>query len=480
MGVGSRPEHDPGLVPLCVDLDGTLVQSDTLWEALFAILRKRPIDALLMPLWVFGGKAYFKQRVAQRVELDPASLPYNEQFLDFVREQSATGRRIVLATAANKLFAEKIADHLGVFDDVIASDAATNLSGARKLQMLEQLCGAGKFDYAANARIDLPIWRRSREAILVNPDSGLEKRARSQAQVSRVFENRGPRISTCLRAIRPHQWLKNLLVFLPLLASHRMELALFVQATLAFAAFGLCASSAYLLNDLLDLPADRNHTEKRNRPLAKGDMAIPVAVLLALALLIGAFSVALLLPTLFLLLLASYYVATLFYSIVLKRIVLVDVFALAGLFSLRVLAGGAAVSIMPSFWLLAFSMFIFLSLALVKRGAELEEVSEDGIAPLGRGYTRNDLEQLKAMGVASGYMSVLVIALYINSDEVLLNYSRPQVLWLVCPLLLYWVSRLWLKTGRGQMHHDPLVFAIRDPISRLFGVLILLTLLAAS
>ena len=477
----SRSKNDTttDLIPLCVDLDGTLVKSDTLWEALFVMIRRRPLDALLLPFWVFGGKAQFKQRIADRVELDPASLPYNERFLAYLREQAALGRPIVLATAANQAFANKIADHLGLFTDVIASDAAHNVVGDRKLEMLEQRCGAQQFDYAANAKADLHIWRRARQAILVNPDKGIEKRVREATTIAEVFETRGPILATYLRAIRVHQWLKNLLVFLPLLASHQWELALLMQAGVAFLAFSLCASSAYLINDLLDLPADRNHSKKRNRPLAQGDMAIPSAVMLASGLLVIGVGISLTLPATFLALLASYYMATLLYSIFLKRIALVDVLTLAGLYTLRVLAGGAAVMIMPSFWLLALSMFLFLSLALVKRGAELQDLDGAGIAPIGRSYGHSDLELLKTMGVASGYMAVLVVALYINSEEVLQNYSRPQMLWLVCPLLLYWVSRLWLKTGRSQMHHDPLVFAIKDPISQILGVLILASVLLA-
>jgi 4-hydroxybenzoate polyprenyltransferase len=283
-----------------------------------------------------------------------------------------------------------------------------------------------------------------------------------------------------VRAIRAYQWLKNLLVFVPLLASHQLTAVSISQAMLAFLAFSFSASSAYLINDALDLPADRLHEKKRYRPLAAGDLSLPMAVLLAFALLAVAATISLGLPGEFRLLLAGYVLITLLYSLALKRIVLVDVLTLAGLYTLRVIAGGAAVSVVPSFWLLAFSMFLFLSLALIKRSAELASHADTAHGPVRRGYGRADLDHLRTMGVASGYLSVLVVALYINSEEVLENYSFPQALWLVCPLLLYWVSRLWLKTGRGEMHHDPLIFAIRDPISQCLAALMFLAVLIAA
>jgi 4-hydroxybenzoate polyprenyltransferase len=469
-------------IPLCVDLDGTLLRSDLLVEAFFGLVSASPMAALQAPFWLLRGKANLKAEIAQRVNLDVTTLPYNERFLTYLREQRAQGRYLVLATASPEKYAVQVAEHLGLFDEVIATENNINLSGDNKAEALVQRFGEGKFDYAGNGRPDLAVWKRAHRAVLVDPEHGVAKAVQGIIEVETLIENERLGIKDYLKALRLHQWSKNALVFLPLLGAHRAgELDLLAHAFLAFIVFGLCASSVYLLNDLLDLPADRAHPNKRRRPFAAGTVPIVHGVMLVPILLILAFGLALLLPPLFVAVLALYYVSTLTYSLWLKRVVLVDVLLLAGLYTVRVLAGAAAVEVIPSFWLLSFSMFLFLSLALAKRYTELMVLHEHGSETTrGRGYQSSDLEALLSLGSAAGYMAVLVLALYINSPEVGKLYNRPEAIWLLCPLFLYWISRMWLGAHRGKLHDDPVVFAMKDHVSRWVILLTFIIVLTAT
>ena len=460
--------------PLCIDLDGTLVRSDLLVETLFALLKQNILTVFLLPLWLVKGKAYFKQQIADRVDIDPVILPYHESFLEYLKDQHARGRRLILVTASNVKYAEAVALYLGIFDDIMASDRHTNLSGKRKLARLTKQFGVREFDYAANGRIDLPVWSGAGAAVLVNPERGVREAVGHLTIVDSTFDDRGSSLALYIKAMRLHQWIKNLLIFVPLILAHRTnELSLLLQATLAFFAFGFCASSAYLLNDLLDLPSDRQHQTKRHRPFAAGSISIVHGAALIPMLVLASFTLALLLPTTFVGMLCVYYVTTLAYSFFLKRAALLDVLVLAGLYTLRIIAGAAAVAVSLSFWLLAFSMFLFLSLALIKRYTELFQLSEQGIRTkaAGRGYNAVDLETLMHFGTSSAYMAVLVLALYINSEEVDTLYARSELIWLLCPILLYIVSRIWLIARRGELHEDPIVFALQDRRSQMLVLL---------
>lgn len=452
----------------CVDLDGALVRTDLLIETAFALFRQAPLSILRAPFWLLRGKAELKRRIAAEAPFDAANLPYNEAVLERVRREAGAGRRIALATAADERLARAVAAHVGLFDDVFASDGSINLAGPRKRDRLVEAYGEGGFDYLANGRVDLPVWERARRVILVSPERGVETALGGRAR--ELLEPARPALRAALRAIRPHQWLKNLLILAPLAAAHRAdEPALLVQAALAFLCFCLCASGVYVLNDLLDLDADRRHVSKRARPFASGDLPVVWGLWLAPGLLGAALLLAaLLLPAAFLGMLGLYLTGTLLYSFWFKRIVLLDAITLAGLYTARILAGGAAVGVALSFWLLAFSMFFFLSLAMVKRYTELRALQERGGAARapGRGYEAGDLETIAMLGGASGYISVLVLALYVDSDAVTKVYRFPEAIWLVCPALLYWVSRIWLGARRGKLHDDPVVFAARDGVSR--------------
>lgn len=467
--------------PLVVDLDGTLVKTNLLLECLLVLLKQKPQYVFVLPAWLLKGKAYFKQEVTRRVSLNVSALPYREEFLDYLKAQRAEGRSLVLATAGDLQIARQVADHLKVFDLVFASDGNTNLSGEFKRDRLVHEFGETGFDYAGNDRHDLVVWSSARKAIVVNPTRLARSGVARVAQVDRVFEDRRKGRVDHLKPLRLQHWLKNLLIFVPLLAAHRFEEdALSVKVLLAFLAFGCVASGGYLINDLFDLSADRHHPRKRFRSFAAGDLPLSyglamIPTLVGLGCLIGA-----LVSPLFLYVLLIYLALSLTFSLHVKKVAVLDVIVLAGLYTMRIMAGCAAIAIWPSHWLLAFSIFLFFSLALVKRYGELVIMRTiDGDGAKARGYELSDGELLAAMGTASGYLAVLVLALYISSNTAQVLYGRYEVIWFLCPLLLYWISHLWLMAHRGRMPDDPVVFAISDRVSRILMLLMLATTILA-
>lgn len=470
---------DTALPPLIVDLDGTLIRTDLLHESALKLARQQPASLLSWPGWLARGKAFLKRQIADRVSLDWTSLPYNEELLARLRQEKGQ-RRLVLCTASDQRYAQAVADHLQLFDEVLGSDGQTNLSATRKAQRLVERFGAKGFDYVGNSRDDLPVWRQARHALVVNAPAAVARQARAQAEV--VHEQAAPDGGwrTWLRALRAHQWLKNLLIFLPLAGSFQLNNpALLGASLLAFVAFSLCASSVYLLNDLMDLENDRVHPRKRLRPFASGALSSVKGLVASALLLAGAAALAWQIGTAFAASLACYLVLTLAYTFALKSRVLVDCIVLGLLYTLRVVAGLAAAGLAYSFWLLAFSLFLFTSLAFVKRFAELQVMLQLGRQDArGRGYLASDLPLVMAMGVASGFSSVLVLALYINDPLVQQRYQQPELMWLGVPVLLYWVCRMWMQAQRGHMHDDPVVFAARDRYSwacvLLFGALLML------
>ena len=479
---------------LCVDLDGTLIRSDLLLESLLLLLKLNPLYLFATVMWLLrGGKARLKAEIAARVTLNPAALPYNTELLTWIQGERATGREVWLCTAANERLATQVALHLKLFDGVIASDTRNNLAGQQKAEQLIERFGKGEFDYCGNERRDMAIWRCARSAIVVNGSAALERDARAEVNVAHVFSgggqpaaggasaSRGKTLRAILRALRPHQWAKNVLVLVPLFTAHRLgDLYSFGCAVAALIAFCLCASSVYLLNDMLDLEADRGHPRKSKRPFAAGDLSIATGLMLAPLLLGMAALIAAFLPGKFQLCLAAYYLLTFSYSIKLKRMLLVDAVALAGLYTLRIIAGAGAAAVALSFWLLLFSVFLFLSLAFVKRYAELESLRrQQKLQALGRGYRVEDLAVLQSFGTAAGYLSVLVLALYINSPEIQPLYTRPKAIWMLCVLMLYWISRVWMTAHRGGMHDDPVVYALRDRVSLGIGLLAAITVAVA-
>jgi 4-hydroxybenzoate polyprenyltransferase len=453
--------------PLIVDLDGTLIHSDMLHESALKLFRDSPFETLCIPFLLLKGKAFLKQHLADRTEFDPQTLPYNEELVEWLKQQRALGRRLILCTASDRKIADLIAGHLVIFDDVIASDGVLNIAGEHKATALVQRFGHGGYDYVGNSHKDLPVWSHAHRAVVVNGSNELIEKAKDVATVERVFPKRSIGFSSWRHVLRIHQWLKNLLLFVPLFAAHDLsnEQA-WGPIFLAFVAFSLCASSVYIANDLLDLESDRLHPRKRNRPFASGVVPVWIGVLVGPLLLIVSLGVAALVGKQFLYWLIFYFALTCAYSWVLKRLMLIDCLTLALLYTLRIIAGAAAVGHSLSFWLLAFSVFLFLSLAFVKRYAELEAQLQSGQEKLhGRGYHIADASLIQTMGIVAGYSSVLVLALYLNSDAVLELYAAPELIWGAVPVMLFWVSWMWMQAHRGKMHDDPLVFAVKDRAS---------------
>jgi 4-hydroxybenzoate polyprenyltransferase len=461
-------------VPLVVDLDGTLLHSDLLLETGMSFVRNNPISCLRPVNWLRKGKAHLKEQLAISTSVDVSTLPYNETVVEFLKKQREAGRVLILATASHSTLAERVASHFGIFDHVHSSDGDVNLTAKHKRDLLVERYGQGGYDYMGNSHDDICVWESARYAYVVNPDSGVERKAMRSGNVLEVMQTPKATTRAWIKAFRLHQWMKNTLIFVPLLAAHQVtNLSLFIDGIVAFVLFGICASSVYILNDLLDLADDRHHKTKRNRPFASGKLSIASGVLVFPLLLVIAFAGALtILPEEFSIALGTYYLLTLAYSLSLKRMMGVDVIALALLYTMRIIAGAYAFQLVLTFWVLAFSMFIFLSLALVKRYAELREARVKGLKgkTRGRGYFPGDLEMIASLGAASGYLAVMVLALYLHDTVTMAMYAHPQVIWLACPALLFWITRVWILTHRGEMHDDPVIFAIRDRTSLMTGL----------
>ncbi len=449
--------------PIVVDLDGTLVRTDTLWEALLHLLRHRPWRLLWLPLWFLRGRAYGKTRLLAEAMPDVELLPYRREVLDWLRKEREQGRQIILATASPVALGEAIARKLSLFDAVLASTDRRNLRGREKLQAIRELLGQQPFEYLGNSRVDSPLWTAAIAAHVVG-SRRFVRRMRRRFPHGRDFLSQH-RWRALLRLMRPHQWVKNLLVFVPIMLAHRLtEWQLWKAAAVAFAALSLVASGLYVLNDLLDIEADRQHPRKRHRPLASGEIPLWAGILLMWGLVSAGLLLAVeTLPTLFLVALLLYAGASMLYSFWLKTLPLVDVVVLAGLYTVRVLAGGWATQVPLSGWLLTFAIFLFLSLGFLKRYAELRLGLHSKLPR--RGYAAEDEAVVRGFGTSSGFLAVLVFVLYVSSPAVQQLYRQPQWLWLTTPLWVYWITHLWLVAHRRQMHDDPLLFVLRDPIS---------------
>jgi 4-hydroxybenzoate polyprenyltransferase len=477
----NRPLPSAVQVPLCVDLDGTLVKSDTLVDSLLVLLRNRPVLVFKLPGRLLHGKAAFKAFVSESISLDVTHLPYNRTLLKFLQQERGRGRAIYLATGADLTLARRVAAHLGIFTDVLGSDGATNLTGNKKLDSLRRRLDSGAFDYIGNDTPDLPLLAQANAPMVANPSLGLRLRMKARGiHPANAFIERKPPLRSLLKALRPHQWAKNLLIFVPLLLSHALTTGKLLTAFAAFCCFSLTASAAYIVNDLLDLEADRRHPRKRLRPFASGDLSAFTGICIAEAFFLVGLIGGRLLPGDFYGWLLVYLAMTLTYSGYLKRIALVDVLALSGLYILRLLAGGAATQTSISHWLAGFSMFLFLSLAIVKRFAELENLRASNSTPKnGRGYLLADMEQLRSFGTASAYAAVVVFAIYISGIDVTKLYRQPRLLWLMVPLMILWLNRVWLLASRGELDEDPVAFALTDRMSQLIGAAVVVIALLA-
>jgi 4-hydroxybenzoate polyprenyltransferase/phosphoserine phosphatase len=472
---------DGNAIPLAVDLDGTLIATDLLWESLFLLLRKNPLFLFLVPVWLAkGGPARLKLEIAARVDIDATVLPYRQVVLERIRQERGAGRKIVLATGTPRKFAEAVAAHLGIFDAVIATEGRHNVTADRKRAVLLEAYGDGSFDYVGNSRHDLKVFDAAREAIVVAPD---RHAARWQAAHGcELLATPRPTWRTVAKMLRAHQWLKNSLIVVPVVLAHEyLDVHMLWACLLAFISFSASASAVYIVNDFFDLTLDRRHATKRNRPFASGLLPMKFGLGSVVVLLAVAASAAAFLPPLFWIALGAYLIGTTAYSLAVKRMLLIDVLALAGLYTTRIVAGAAATETDVSFWLLAFSIFFFLSLALVKRYVELRSTplpSKERIA--GRGYRTEDQEIIAQAGMGAAFSSALVLALYIDSAAVRELYPHPWMIWPLAPIVLYLTMRVWILARRDEMYDDPVVFIISDWRSQLVAGLGALLLVVAS
>lgn len=468
------------LTTLVVDLDGTLTPTDTLVESVIQFVKQSPLHFFVAIFWLLQGRAGFKERIASRVSLAADVLPYRQPLLDYLHREKRSGRSIVLATAAHRSIADKVAAQLGMFDFVLSSDANHNLKGRNKLAAIQARFG-DNFVYAGDCQADLPIWQAARAAVLVGVSPALAQAVSQVVPIEEVFPAEKPTLFTWFKALRVHQWLKNLLLFVPLLTAFSFaDIGLLATMAQAFMAFSLAASATYVVNDLWDLDNDRAHPRKRLRPFASCQISVVHGLVVAGMALASALALAWAVNIGFFVMLLLYVVLTSAYSWVLKTYVLVDVLMLAVLYTLRILAGAVAAGIAASSWLLAFSVFVFFSLALVKRCSELVTLDQVGTAAArGRDYRVSDLVVLWPLGAGAALAAVVVFGLFISAPETQVRYATPQLLWLVALTLIYWLARLWVKTSRGEMLDDPVIYAIKDRGSRVSIVLMLVIMLVA-
>lgn len=464
-----------------VDLDGTLIKTDLFVESIIKLIKNNPFNLIRILLWVLQGRSIAKDKVASIVEIDVELLPYETELLDYLKKENATGKRLVLATASHYKYAQQVAEYLGIFDQVIASCKEVNLKGVNKLKEIKKIVGDEEFIYAGDSYADQHIWKEAAGNIFVNAPHKLIKEAGSQGKQIKTFFSRGSIARTFLKQMRLHQWAKNMLVFVPLFTSHSYQSpALIITALVSFLCFSLCASGVYCLNDLFDLESDRKHHRKRFRPLASGDLPLFWGVAGTIFLPVIAFVVAFVfIPIEFFLVLAFYFLITNLYSFFLKRVSTADVMTLAVLYTLRIVAGAVAIDVELSSWLMAFSVFVFVSLAYLKRYIEISCIQRKDEAAHGRGYSEEDGDAMFVLGVANITSSVLILALYISSEEVVKQYNRPEILWLLSFLMLYWGNRIWIGAKRNKISDDPVVFAIKDNVSRIVGVAFIVVVIAA-
>ena len=468
--------------PLFVDLDGTLVSTDTLWESCLLFIKRYPLHVLRLIIWSFYGKAYFKEQVAKIVIPNAETLPYQDEVVRYVSNVKDSGRDVYLITAANRRVADCISKHLKIFTSAIGSDSKLNLKGKMKLNAIQNTIGTKFFDYIGDSKADIVIWSEAHTAIICGDKHKIKDQLNNNKIV--ILSGDGKNlIKKWIKALRLHQWSKNGLLFLALFMSHRIiELNLFKQAIIAFFSFSLSASAVYILNDLFDLEADRKHPSKKNRPFASGDLSVTSGIIAIPGLFIISFLLATsLLPNIFLIVLIIYLITTTSYSLYFKEKLFLDVIILGALYTLRVLAGGLAVGVEVSSWLLGFSWFFFLSLAFMKRYADLLLIKNNNQEELfGRGYSVIDLDIVQKLGISSGFISLLILALYINGDQVMVLYKQPEVIWLTIPILLYWLMRMWFVAHKGKMTDDPIAFALKDKSSYITFFFVIIVLIVAA
>lgn len=465
-GESLKRSEKPSVV--CADVDGSVIATDLLYESLLYALKQDIWILFFLPVWLLRGRAYLKQQLAARAAgMSVELMPMNAEVVSYLRAAAESGQRVIFASASDSRLVERLADQFDFVSAVIASDGSSNRKGSAKAQAIREMVGDSSWEYIGDSSADFDVWREAAHVVCVSSNLKFTARVKSRYPTADVLEKQACSIKVVLRALRVHQWMKNILVFAPLVLAHQIFNARgWMMAGAAALSFSLCASGVYLLNDLLDLEADRRHPRKKKRPCASGAFPISQALALAPILFVSAFAIALAVQPEFSVVLGIYLILTSAYSYRLKALALVDIILLAILYTIRIVGGGIATGIHLSQWLLGLSMFIFFSLACVKRFSELLVLQQrKEHRTWGRGYAVSDMEQVASFGTASGYIAVLVLALYVSGKEVVSLYANPTVIWMACPLLLYWISRIWLLARRGLVHDDPLVFALQDKVT---------------
>ncbi|MFT4886426.1 MAG: 4-hydroxybenzoate polyprenyltransferase [Pseudohongiellaceae bacterium] len=463
-------------LPLFVDLDGTLIKSDWMLEAILAMVRDNPFSIFQMLIWLAKGRSSLKRHLAEAVVIDIALLPFNPEFLEFLKKEKHSHRELILISASDQKAVTAASDHYGLFDMAIGSDGIVNLKSEAKLARIKAYVEGGSFSYAGNSADDFKVWQAADEIVVVNAESSIAEKIKSSNPQQRPlleFDTPPSLLPRLFNAMRPHQWLKNFLIFLPLILSHRLsETDLLVLAALAFISFSLCASSVYFVNDMLDIQSDRQHNSKSKRPFAAGTLPLAYGVFGAPLLFLLSLVFASLVGTEFFAVLIGYWLITCLYSLYLKRLYLIDVVTLSLLYTLRIIAGSAAIAITTTDWLIAFSGFLFLGLALLKRTTELRNLVIDGqVSTQGRDYSTDRLLVVTVLGVMSSAASVLVFMVYINAANITLLYDSPELLWAICPLQIAMLARVWLKAHAGTLDEDPVLFASHDRLSQIMLIL---------
>lgn len=451
---------------LVCDLDNCLIKTDLLFEQWLVLLKSKPGVWIISFLWLLRGKAYFKHQLALHTKFQPSSLPFRQEMVKYLQKQSHAGDTLILASASPQEWCDAIASHLGLFKHVIGSSSSENRKGRNKLRAIKEITKDAPFAYAGDAPVDLEVWSESASIIAVNTSATLKNKIQALNKPTEYFEDDKKSLAKLIvKQLRPHQWIKNVLVFLPALAGHRFQSAeVIINGSLAFVGFSLSASFVYILNDLLDLSADRNHHSKKNRPFASGNLPLIYGFVLLPLLLAGSLGVSLLLPAQYLGWILTYLILNLAYSLYLKQSVVVDIIILSLMYTLRIFAGSAATSVPVSERLLSFSTLFFFSLACIKRYTEIIR-SKNKITIDGRGYRQVDHPMVQSLGVGAGLLSILIVLLYLQSEDVRKLYTQAQHLWFATPVLLFWISRMWILTNRDEIHDDPVVFAVKDKVS---------------
>lgn len=457
---------------LVCDLDGTLIKTDMLFESVFLLIKSNPLYILILPFWLIKGKQILKIEINKRVEITPNLLPFNQDVIEFIKNRKNSYEKVVLVSASNIEIVKKIGNFLNIFDEIYGSDENTNLKGIHKKNFLDTKYGKNNYSYIGDSNADIVIWKSSDEKYIVNNSNSKKI---SQIKFDEIIGEKSlSTLKLIFKEIRVYQWVKNLLIFIPALMAHITDIYVYKELFYSFFSFSLLASSVYVLNDLLDLNADREHPRKRKRPFASGNLSLLYGFILLPILIISSFSISIIyLPNNFTIVLLLYYIITNLYSFKLKRIEVIDIITLGVLYTIRIIAGGASINVEITPWLLAFSMFLFISLALLKRYTELlSMIQENKQIAKGRAYSVDDIDIVRSFGTSSSYLAILVFALYVNSDQVKLLYSQPIYMWLVAVLLLYWITRIWFLAHRGKMTDDPIVFTGKDITSWLIGLII--------